>query len=292
MSSLDIEKTIRVIIYSYKGKKLQSVIENLQAGASGYNKIIYDVWDQYPLLRDKTIGALPNVRYQHIFWDHITSPSKYIQKSINASQEEYILLLSDNLMVKDKWDSSFINLINSSNSILSGQGKPIISNEDLFFLKVDYENTDGVTESNWINKDLIFAKRSHFLLLQYPQYLKHFGIEEVLSASAFCHGIDIVSLPSNSFTKIANDTIGILYTPFSTKHNYNDAIQLLKTGINRYINLTDLARSIKDFASYHSLSIDRIKPLPFLQDDVQYDPHQTAFDKIDSRKFMTKIHYI
>ena len=292
MSSLEIEKTIKVIIYSYKGKKLQSVIENLQANASGYNKIIYDVWDQYPLLRNKTIGALRDVNYQHIFWDHITSPSKYIQKSITSSQEEYILVLSDNVILKEKWDSTFINMVNSTNSVISGQGKPIISNTNLFFLKVDYENTEKAMISNWIDKDLIFAKRSHFLLLQYPQYLKHFGIEEVVSATAFCYGLDVMSLPSGSFTKTSNDTIGILYTPFSVKHNYNDAIQLVKTGINRYSNLTDLKRNIQDFISFHSLSIDRLKPLPFLEDDVQYDPHQTAFDKIDSRKFMTKIHYI
>lgn len=292
MSSLDIEKTIRVIIYSYKGKKLQSVIENLQAMASGYNKIIYDIWDQYPLLRNQTIGTLKDVNYHHIFWDYIISPSKYIQKSITSSKEEYILILSDNLMLKEKWDSTFINIVNSTNAIVSGQGSPVISNANMFFLKVDYKNTNNTTISNWINKDLIFAKRSHLLLIQYPQYLKHLGIEEVLSATAFCYGLDVISLPSESFNKVSNDTIGVLYTPFSIKHNYNDAIQLIKTGMNRYINLTDLKRSIQDFLSFHSISSDTIKPLPFLEDDVQYDPHQTAFDKIDSRKFMTKIHYI
>ena len=292
MSSLEIEKTIKVIIYSYKGKKLQSVIENLQANASGYNQITYDVWDQYPLLRDKTVGSLPNVRYHHIFWDHITSPSKYIYTSANSSQEEYVLLLSDNIMLTEKWDSTFINLTNGKTNIISGQGKPVISQKDLFFLTEDTEETQEVTLSNWINKDLIFCKKSYFLLLQYPQYLKHLGINETLSVSAFCHGLDVISLPSGSFIKIANDTVGNLYTPFSVKHNYNDAINLIKTGANRYANLNNLKRTVQDFASFHLLSVDRLKSLPFLEDDVLYDPHQNAFDKIDSRKFMTKIHYI
>jgi len=293
MSSLEIEKTIRVIIYSYKGKKLQSVIENLQNTASGYNKITYDVWDQYPLIRDKTVGALPDImRYQYIFWDHITSPSRYIQTSISSSQEEYVLLLADNMILSQNWDSTFISMTNGKKAIISGQGKTTLLQKDLFFLEEEVEETQQEMISNWINKDLIFCKKSYFLLLQYPQYLKHFGINEVLSASAFCHGLDVISLPSGSFTKIFNETVGVLYTPFSVKHNYNEAINLIKTGSNRFVNLNNLERTVRDFASFHSISVDRIKPLPFLQDDVQYDPHQTPFDKIDSRKFMTKIHYI
>ena len=236
------------------------------------------------------IFSYPRLKY--IFWDHITSPSKYIQTSLSSSKEEYVLILADNVILPERWDSVFINLTNGTSKILSGQGKTNILQKDLFFLTEEIEKTNEPTISHWINKDLIFCKKSYFLLFQYPQYLKHFGINEVLSVSAFCHGIDVVSLPSESFTKIADDTVGVLYTPFSIKHNYNDAISLLKTGINKYSNLTNLKRTVQEFASLHSLSTDTLKPLPFLEDDVQYDPHNNSFDKIDSRKFMTKIHYI
>jgi hypothetical protein len=292
MSSLNIEKTIKVIIYSYKGKKLQSVIENLQKNSSGYNKIFYDIWDQYPLLRDTTIGKMQNVNYQHIFWDHVYGPSKYINISIESCKEEYVLILSDNIFLLENWDEVFLNTINGTNNILSGQGKTIIMQDDIFFIKTLNDHSSTATISNWIDKDFIFCKKSQISLIKYPKYLKYLGINETMSILAFCNNINIVSLPSDSFVKISDNTIGKLYTPFSIIHKYNEMLQLIKTGKNNYINLDGLPRTLQDFTSFHSLSVDSLKYLPFIQDDVDYDPHEMKFDKLDSRKFMTRVHYI
>ena len=138
----------------------------------------------------------------------------------------------------------------------------------------------------------MFGKSSLIERLRFPDYLKHEGINELMSLSYFTSGIKIYSAPNDFYEVIGPDTIETTYTTFSKSHGYNEFIKLAKTGKNKHLIIKDRVRSIKEFEDFHGLDLSLLRPLPFPIDDVEYKPHEMPFDDVDQKKFMTKVNYI
>jgi hypothetical protein len=292
MSSIEIKKNINVIIYSYKGKLLKDVVKNTLNNSSSIHNISFQIFDQHPLNRKELFNDITDLQYMHIFWDHITSPCKYKSNSIKSSNFDYTLLISDSIMLTKNWDSVLVNYVGNKNIVVSGKGKTLIENKNIFYLNKKEIKSTGFEINNWIDRDFIFTQTSTLKNIEYPEYLKYNGEEEVLSMSYFCNGIDVYSADSSFYTKDLLNGIETTYHTFSEDHNYNEFINLLKNGFNKYITLTGLSKTVEEFSNFHQISRDYLKPLPFLKDDVFYDPQVNVFDKIDSKKFMTKVNYI
>jgi hypothetical protein len=292
MSSLDIRRNINVVIYSFKGKNLKETVQNLLENSSLIHNISLQIFDQSPLTRNEYFNQINNCQYIHIFWDHITSPCKYKSNSIKNSNFDYTLILSDSILLKKNWDAELVSFVGNKNIIVSGKNSINLLQETPYYLKQTQSQSEFFSLNNWIDRDLIFGQTTLLKMGQYPEYLKYNGEEEVLSMTFFCNGIDVYSTPNNFYNNIDINTIKTTYHTFSEDHNYNECVSLIKTGQNNYINLNGLARTPEEFCSIHNISRDTIKPLPFLKDDVHYDPHTSPFDKVDSKKFMTKVNYI
>ena len=277
---------ITVVIYSYKGKLLKDVVNNLFINLSNDNSIDIIILDQHPFMRSN-IFEKQNVMYHHIFWDWIYGPCVYKNNTIKNIKTKYTLLLSDNILLSKNWDTSLINFINKD-IVISGNHKINLTNNNLFYLSKNEIPDSGFYLNQYIDKSFIFTETQNLLDISYPNYLKYNGEEEALSIKLFTHGKDIYSCPTNLYTKIGENTIETLYVPFSINHNYNEVIDLLNTGQNKFDSILNLKRSIEDFNFYHNNIFKQMKKLPFYTNDVEYSPDNLEFNKIDARKFVAR----
>jgi hypothetical protein len=199
--------------------------------------------------------------------------------------------LSDNIYLPKNWDRVLIDNIKEK-AVISGCGKTNLKMNGLFYLDQNRSNTDFFSLSQYVDRDFIFGSTNVLKQYIHPNYIKYNGEEEHLSVLYFCNGIDVYSCPSNFYNKTNNETIKSLYVPFSINHNYNFIVDLLKYGKNKFTNMRNLDRSIKDFEEYHKISFEDLEYLPFPMNDVEYDNVNVEFDNIDQRKFMTRTHSI
>lgn len=281
MNNIDID----VFIYSYKGKNLLDVIKNINKTSS--SKIRITVLDQHPINRSN-LFEIDNVIYKHIVWDMQSQPNKYKSSFIKKSTSEYVLIISDNIILENGWDKKFINFIKDDN-IISGSGNVKLYSKNLFYLDKEILPTSDFTITNYINRDFIFAKSSTLKSLDYPFYIKFNGEEETISLIAYSSGIDIYSAPSFLYKKYDQLKITEIYAPFSLNHNYNEAISLLLTGKNKFQTLKDVGK-ISDFENFHGIRFkDVLNPLPFIDNDVEYNQYASHFGRMGGKKFVEKV---
>jgi hypothetical protein len=278
-------KTIDVFIYSYKGKNVKEVIDQLNKTAK--NILMIEFFDQNPIDRSELFNDVKNLKYRNIMWDSQISPCIYKDRFIKKSKSDYILLLSDNIIFSDGWDERFINFINNE-IIISGSGITTISQNDSFSITKNISDSSLFNLTNYINRDFIFGNTGTIKKIQYPYYLKYNGEEEILSISAYCQGIDIYSSPTTIYSKCNQSIMGSVYVPFSLDHFYNEAI-LLFNGKNNFIKL-DNKRTIDEFEQFHKFVFkDNLSKLPYIKDDVLYDPNSINFGNMGGRKFIDKV---
>lgn len=283
--------SISIIIYSYKSKSLRSVIENTMNMSSGKNDITVKVIDQYPLIRSEAFNEIKEVEYKHIFWDHITSPCKHKLNAISKSNTDYILILNDNTLLSKDWDLELIKNINKD-ILISGTNIKKMKYLNMFKFTYDIEQSNNITKSNIIDRSFIFGQSDVIKKIKYPSYLKYNGEEELLSIMYFCNGIDIYSMPNQFCVSTTDRIISELYTTFSKDHNYNELVEIIKTGKNNFTDLTGSHRPVSEFFKFHNTDQYYIKKIPFPDTDVEYNPHNMEFDSVDSKKFMTKVNFI
>jgi hypothetical protein len=276
---------ISVVIYSYKGRNLESVVNNLRSTAKNSNLYI-DIHDQFPLYRKEHFETYG---YNHIFWDHIYSPIKYKNQSIKNFQTEYSLIISDRIMLEDGWDDKLVSFIKDSpNSLVSGNGVSTLVFKNLFYISRINHFLNKFEVNNFIDRDLIFGKTETIKSVEFPEYLKYNGEEEVLSLRYWSQGIDVYAAPTSLYSKPFPNTIETLYTPFSKDHFYNEAVSLMTTGKNNFDDISNNTRNHIDFSNYHKLDLLELKKLPFEKNDVLYDPLSSGYNKLDAKKFMTR----
>ncbi len=279
---------IDILIYSYKGKNLKETVDNLISQKSIYGFVNIALIDQHPLDRTETFTGMTNVYYQHVFWDWLTNQCEHKYSFINRSKADYVMLLEDNVLLEKDWDIKLVNFVKKNNCIVSGQGKISLDFDNIFYLKKIYKDSESFSLNNFVDRALIFGKKEHFKLSKYPVYLKYNGEEEHLSLSWFVRGVDIYGMPSGSYTVVGENSIKTLYVPFSKNHNYNEVVDLLEYGKNRYFSAIGQARDLDDFINFHNFNFKKLKKLPHPSNDVMYDPESLKMNKIDARRFIDR----
>lgn len=276
---------IEAIIYSYKGKHLKEVVDNLIANTE--NKIFITIIDQSPLIKDYFFKDKKNIKYKHIVWDSHQSPCDFKLNAIQSSVSDYVLLIGDNVMVKKSWDTELINFLNDKKAIVSGKGKNSFKIKDSFSFKIVSEDSMSTEISNVFTRDFAFGKAETLKQFQYPRHLKYHGENETVSLLLYCSGIDIYSYCSDMYSLVAENNIENVYTPFSLVHNYNEFIKLIKYGKSNFIKIQSHdKRTIKDFIDFHGINIDKIYELPFEKNDPNYNHDQLAFQAVQGERFV------
>ena len=280
--------SIDVLIYSYKGKILKDVVKSLTSSSSSKNDIKVLVIDQHPLLRGAVFDEIEGCSYSHVFWDLQNSPANYKKEFIQQSNADYILILSDNVILNNNWDEELINFVSKTGGVVSGNKKISISQDSIFYLKKSFSNSNEFELNNFVDRSLIFFSKQVSEHFKNPFYVKYNGEEGALSVDMFTSGLDIYSAPTALCSIIGESTLEELYVPFSLNHNYNQVVDLLRTGSNNFLDTSKRERSVEDFSRFHGIDIQNIKRLPFQTNDVEYDPMLLDFNKVDARRFVAK----
>lgn len=280
-------KTIDVIIYSYKGKYTKDVVDNIEKNKSGNNNISIVFIDQHPLDRVEDFKKYPNLKYRHIFWDLQISPVALKSREIRQSRSDYVLVVADNVLLNKDWDEELISGL-GDNQVISGNSWIEITKKNLFYIETKKTSIDSRSLTNFISREFFFGQTRLLKSIDYPNYLKYNGEEEVLSLDLFTRGIDVHSFPTSFYSTVGEPTVETLYTPFSINHNYNEALKLLKTGLNTFVDFSNRPRSVQDFYDAVRFDFNELHQLPFIDDDVLYNPHKLNFNKVDARKFIDR----
>lgn len=263
-------KAINVFIYGYKTEKLLDNVVSFINQESGKNNIFYYVFDQSNTDKSISFNKLKNVFYRHVSWDD-TKGIPYYRKHILFNQTaKYFLELSSNISLSKNWDSLLIDSL-LPNTIISGNYlKNInISGSSITFNK---ETIDVMSESNFIDTDLLFLKQSDSIFLNQLQYLKKDGQNLFGSIISMNRGMNIFSMNSSFYTVKSYDS-DILYYPYSKTHGYNKMIDIVN-------NLNN-----DRFEKFHGIKVSDIPKLQYQVDDVPYHDAVTSIDQNASTKF-------
>lgn len=272
---------IDAIIYSYKNKNLKSVVQALIDNTSNNLNII--LRDQATIDRSNFFTG-DKVIYEHVFWDKLISPCEFKGDAINKSDADYVLIISDDILVKKDWDLELIEEIKDRSVVISGYQKINIYQDGPFSIKTKRVGANRYTLNNYIDRNFIFASKLAWSKIEYPYFLKYNGEEELLSINFFRSGAQICSAPEEILEDLGARTIEKLYTPYSLDHKYNYMLDRIELERHK-----DTQRSLADFERFHGVFFKNLMPLPFQTDDVLYDPYGLEFQNVDSRKFISGI---
>jgi hypothetical protein len=279
-------ETINVVLYSYKNKNTLKVVEKIFLNSKA--AVAVHLIDQHPLDRRSLFEKYENVNYHHVQWDWQHGESYYRDFAIKRTNSKYVLVISDDILLNPGWDEELINFVSDRDIVVSGSGMGIVAQKDKFFLSRKQEASDAFTISNYIDRNLLFAKTETLKSIKYPSQVKYYGQEELLSVFLFCKGVEVYAAPTSLYVDTEYRSIENLYCPFSLEHNYNVFIDLIKNGSSD--QHVPGGRSIKDFLEFHSIEIDKIYRLPFQNNDVEYD--YIKLNWTDGRRFIGKTNSI
>lgn len=265
-------KMIEAIIFSYKNKNLKKVAETLVENTS--LPIHVKIYDQHNLDR-QDLFKNQSFEYSHVFWDEIVSPAEYKANIIYQTESEYILVISDDILVSKDWDKTLVEFLNTKDVVVSGSGSLRLSQENPFFLTKNISYSDDFSLTGFIDKNFIFTKTKNIKEI-YPTTIKYRGEEELLSLDLFLKNIEIFSSPSDTYKDLGERTMETKYVPFSLNHGYNDVVERLKSAPSNFFKM------LRIFPG-------NINKLPFATDDVLYDPYELEFQDLDGRKFILSV---
>jgi hypothetical protein len=267
---------ISCVLFSYKNKNLKKVVDELILNTK--NEIFIVVFDKHNLDRKNLFSDLMyknKVEYRHIVWDEMKSPIDYKKEILYNSSSEYFLSISDDILVSKDWDEESINFLKTKDVVLSGCGELTLEKKNLFFFKQLREKSLSFNKTSFIDKNFIFCKTS-MLKGIYPNNLKYFGEDEMLSLNLFNRKTEIFSLPSKLYKDLLVRSIENSYTTFSLEHNYNLVIEQYKKAPEEFLIACGIDR-------------DSLYPLPYAHNDVDYNPDELSFQDLDARKFVMDI---
>lgn len=268
-------KPIRVIIFSYKSKNLEKVVQSVIDGAS--SELCVDVIDKNPIDRTEIFNKYSLGSYRHVNWSVIDNPTIYKDELLHDNQFDYFLIISDDTILSPGWDDMLINFLkDKDNVVISGNHMVNLYHNNKFFLGKMLTDTNDFVLTNFIDRNLIFIKSKDIDRFKYPTNVKYFGEEELLSLRMFVSGIDIYAAPTKVYQDLNVKSLENTFVQFSIYHNYNNFIDVIK---NSPEGNNDL-RTVKDFIKYHRIEISNINPLPFPKNDVLYSTKiDLHFDK-------------
>jgi len=277
------QDVICVVIYSYKSSNLLDVVETLYKNTSNTSVLAVTVYDQHQLNRKAKFEDYDLMSYEHVFWDHMYSPITYKKKHSQLNMNEYILFISDDVMLPVDWDVTLKQFINGRDDIVvSGSGKASVSIEGKYFLKNTSSHSDSFSVSNYIDRNLIFSKGKLFHKLEFPTSLKYLGEEEFLSVEVIKNQGTIFSCPSDFYVDLGVRTLENLYCPFSIEHHYNQFVDYVK-------NPEEDLDPVTAFFSYHNLDPKELKRLVYQIDDVLYDPNTMEIVDVGGERYVDHV---
>jgi hypothetical protein len=280
---------ISVIVYSYKGKLLKDVLKRLLDNSSSKSRIHFKIIDQHPLKRTEMFENEFDCAYTHMFWDWQHSPLGHKKTMLDATLEKYTLFIADNIFVQKDWDIELVEFIKDSDNIVSGNSNLKLEKDGNFFIKKNRISSSAFELTQFVDRRFIFGKTSTFNdKMKFPDYLKYNGEEECMSLELFTSGCDIFTAPSAMYSEIGKNNLDQLYVPFSLNHNYNNAIDLIQIGTNRFTSVNGRKMSVEDFNLFHNNIFKSLSKLPFQTNDVEYDPMDLNFNTVDARRFVAR----
>lgn len=274
--------TIDVLLYSYKGKHIKAVVDAILNNTD--SKVFINIIDQSPILKDEIFGNIKNINYRHARWDAIQSPCGYRAAEIKSSKSDYFLIISDDIILSSDWDKELIKFIEEQECIISGDYIPSLSYKDLFSFKKNKQPCQGMCLTNYIDRNFVFGKTETFKKINYPDFLKYNGEEELVSLLFFMSGIQIFSARPGLYKDLALRPIENLYVPFSLDHNYNKFVDYALSNLDN--------EKLVDFFRFHNIDISRIMRLPYDGNDPEYDPYNLKYLNVDHTKFLSQVNAI
>jgi hypothetical protein len=263
-----------IFIYSYKNRDLQAAVDNVYESTHGNFSVV--VVDQNTIDRKHVFNKYPNMTYRHVYWDFLYGPVSFKKEYLVNTDFENYLMISDNITLSKDWNLKLLKHY-GDRMVISGNSSVEISQEGYFSITPNRVLTDEPVLTNYIDRNFIFYSRHAMEQSEFPAHLKYNGEEEELSIRLYNIGYDIYSATSHIYTQTSISSIGNVYVPYSLNHGYNTFINNLKNNtISNYQQ--ENPRTVKDFCNFHKIDISKIYPLPFDDNDVQYDPNKLQID--------------
>jgi len=265
--------TIKIVLFSYKSKRLQEVIDNIYS-TSELKDFDIKVLDQSNIKKYYSFKDYGSLDYEHINWDSIESPCGRKNKELQTCPHDFFMIMSDDVWLENGWDSKLLDFVMENNVIVSGRETAKISFKDRYTIQNNPVESEDFSLSQYIDRNFIFARTDILKNVGYPPKLKYYGEEEMLSINAFSSEIDIYNAPGSLYTDLKVRTIENLYTTFSKYHNFNN--------VHRVIN----SERAQNFLNYHNLDKETYLPTPDLINDVDYNPQDDGFFTHSGEKFI------
>lgn len=264
-------KSISLFIYSFQNNELINVIKDIIKKSSKKTILSISIIDQNSInqykkfnIRDKNVY----INYKHRPWDVITSPIKYKKDFVDSINTDYSLFCGDGITFSENWDLYLIDSI-MDNMIFSSNYTCNLITKNGLLEKTNRLNINSLVNTGIIDRDFIFSKTDLFKKISWPIYLKYYGEEECLSISFKNIGCDIYAIPTSIYINNTKKLKDYDYVPFSLTHNYNLFINKINKN-NTMHNIFNL-----DIIDYE-------------ENDVEYDPFESQFNKIAGERYLNK----
>lgn len=281
-------KSIAVIITGYKEKNLRPLVDLIKANATEHY-VHFNIFDQHAIDHREDFSDIEDYcSYEFKVWDSIIGQCPARGRKINDMMNmDYILVLSPDISLGVGWDKTLVDFCEQNESvIISGAGLPTIERPNLFDLVPKWDHSDDFSQTNLIDRNIIFGNTEAFGKIRYPEFLKYKGEQEYLSIAFLSAGYRIFSMPSSLVVADTQErSIETKYCIWSKEHNYNIVVDIMH-GIDlpKY-KITQ--HGVDQFLNSYNLSIDSIKRLPYQTNDVSYDPSTINIHDVDARRFIT-----
>lgn len=275
-----VTKNLNIIIYSYKNPQLREVVDAAFSATNSFSPHVI-VIDQHPLHRQEKMPNEEAFTYEHVFWDKIKSPCIYkrsfaFSDGTNVPQAEYTLILSDDFVLPEGWDTEVKSFLEEHPTVIvSGFGSGKVSIKEKYYLSKELVESDSFTKTDYIDSKFLIAKTSVLKQIDYPALeAKYHGESELLSLWAYEKKVTVFSAPTTIMPKdLGQRPLENLYTPFSIEHNYNSAIDALK-------------QRMPEFFDNNGINQSDLKKVPYQVDDVLYDPFKLEMTEITQERFI------
>jgi hypothetical protein len=271
---------IKILLFSYKNKKLQEIIDNTYS-TSDLKDFEIKVFDQSNIMKHFYFKDYDGLDYLYVNWDATDSQCKKKKEEIENCNNDFVLIMSDDVWLEPKWDTRLIEFAADRSLVISGRETARLSHKDRYSIKNSPVPSDDFNLSQYIDRNFIFARTEILKNVGYPPKLKLYGEEEMLSINILSsEDIDIYNAPGDLYTDLKNRNLENLYTTFSKYHNFNNVYRAIQSG------------RAENFLKYHKLDKDLYFPTPDLINDVEYDAQETGFFTDSARKFIDPINVL
>jgi hypothetical protein len=282
------------VVTSYKDKNFIDFLKHTHDVTHRHSH--FEVYESNPIIHDLEINKLDfHVAYDYKIWDSIESPvSKKTQRlewlaRDNRNEDDVICFITPDTILSKDWYVDVIKFLKENpNSVISGNGKAKVGQKDYFSYQINFEESDQWEKNQIITKHFMVGFSGTFKSIKGPGYLKYNGEDEAWTLELLSNNIDIYSAPSSLYIDTKNRSMETTYKTWSSDHNYNVVVDLIKgNNLDKY-NVTE--EGLEKFLSAHSsIKPDELYPLPYSTNDVDYDPYNLKMHEVDARRFIAGV---